>query len=208
MININVRSDISGALRKFQLIEDDAKRAIPRALNKTMTTARAQAARQIVDVGYGLKISGIRKSISIERASVGRLRAAIRATGRPIPLIYYGARETSKGVSVDVLHGRKVIPHAFIATMPSGHEGVFIRVGAAAQTHAALAGAGITTGKPVRSPRSSGKHGLPIRELFGPSIPAAFSNRAVREALVAAVRDRFPVVLSQELRYVKLKKGR
>lgn len=206
MIDINVKADITGALRRFDLMREDATRAIPRALNRTLTTAQSQAAREIVDAGYGLKVSAIKKSLDLTRAVPNRLTAILRATGRPIPLIAYGARQTGKGVSVNVLHGRKVIAGAFIATMPSGHQGVFVRVGAADSK--GLAAHGISTGKAQRSPRGAGgkRHGLPIRELYGPSIPKAFANRIVREALTQAVKDRFPTALDQELRYLKLRK--
>jgi hypothetical protein len=203
MINVNVKVDIERALRKFDLVRDDATRAIPRALNRTLTTAQAQAAREIVDAGYGLKVGAIKKSLDLTRATPNRLTAILRATGRPIPLINYGARQTAAGVTVNVLHGRKLIPGAFIATMPSGHEGVFVRVGSSAR----LPG-GVSAGKAQRSPRGAGgkKHGLPIRELYGPSIPKAFGNRVVRDALTQAVKERFPTALDQELRYLKLRR--
>lgn len=104
-----------------------AKRATSRALNEVAAQAKVAAARQIRDVGYKLKISAIKKGIKVERATMASLRAAVVAYGRPIPLIEYSARETSKGVTVSVLNGRKLIKGAFIATLASGHKGVFVR---------------------------------------------------------------------------------
>jgi hypothetical protein len=53
----------------------------------------------------------------------------LRATGAQVTLINYGATQTKRGVSVCVKNGRKLLRHAFIATMPNGHKGVFEREG-------------------------------------------------------------------------------
>ncbi len=179
MIRVDVRVDISNALKKFDLTEADAKNAIPRALNKTGTSARAQAARQIRDAGYGIKVSDVKAAINIRKATPQEMRALVVAVGRPIPLVQYGARQTTQGVSVKVLNGRAVIKSAFIATMPNGHRGVFIRVNGAQHARA-------IESKLVKlyggKRKGSYGHGLPIRQLFGPSIPTAFENDAVRSA--------------------------
>jgi hypothetical protein len=73
------------------------------------------------------------------------------------PLINYGAKQTKKGVTVRVKNGRTTLRHAFIATMPNGHKGVFERVGSG---H-----------KRVTKKGRSYMSGLPIKELYGPSIP-------------------------------------
>jgi hypothetical protein len=180
--------DIDGALKKLGATRVGATEAITRALNKTAITARAESARSIRDAGYGIKVGSVKGSISIRRATEQELKAVVTATGNPIPLIAYGARQTSKGVSVNVKNGRKVIAHAFIATMASGHKGVFAR-----------------TGKAHKKVTRGGKSywsGLPIKELFGPSIPTAFANAAVQDAVKTAIEQRFPVVLRQELKFV------
>ena len=187
-MQLNLRVDIEGALRKFSVTKAESRKAIVRALNKTATTAKAEAARDIRDAGYGLKIGEIKKAISIRRANNTVLTAKVRATGRPIPLIKYSARPNANGVMVKVKEGRKLVPHAFIATMPSGHKGVFLRKG--------------TQHKKVMQHGRAVWSGLPIFEVFGPSIPAAFSNEVVQRALIEQVKERFPVVLRQELRYL------
>lgn len=190
MIEVRVRVDISRALRKLDVTKEQARKAISRALDKTAITARAEAAREIKAAGYGLKIAAIKKSIKIVRARGKKLRAIVRASGRPTPLIDYGARQTRKGVTVAVLRGRKLINGAFIATMPTGHRGVFLRKG--------------TAHKQVKRNGRVTSSGLPIKELFGPSVPSAFANTVVQAALARAIRERFPEVLKQELRYVGL----
>jgi hypothetical protein len=190
VITVSVRGDISRALRKLDVTREQARKAIPRALNKTATTARAEAAREIRSAGYGLKIAAIKKSIRIIRATGSQLRAIVRASGKPIPLIEYAARQTRAGVTVNVLRGRKLIKGVFIATMPSGHRGVVRRKG-------------LTSKRVIRKGRVA-YSGLPIQELFGPSVPAAFANSVVQAALISAIRKRFPEVLRQELRFAGL----
>jgi hypothetical protein len=129
------------------------------------------------DAGYNLKVSDIKRSLTINRASSGNLNAKVIESGRPIPLIKYDARQVSSGVSIDVLNGRKDIANAFIATMPSGHKGVFIRVG---KTHE----------KVTKRARVTW-NGLSIKELFGPSVPNGLANEAVQGALQELLEQKF-----------------
>lgn len=191
MIKVNVKVDIDRAIRKLDATAKAVRRALPRALNKTATTARAESAREIKVAGYGLKVTVIRKAISINRATVARPVAVLVARGAPIPLIQYQARQTRSGVTVSVLKGRKLVKGSFIATMPSGHKGVFRRVG---RTH-----------KRVRRGDKVVRHGLPIKEIYGPAVPDAFINEKVQAAVQAAIRNRFPVVFRQELRFEGLR---
>jgi hypothetical protein len=151
-----------------------------------MDRVKVRAARIVRDTGYKLKISDIKKAIKINRASSGNLRADAVASGRPISLINYGAKEAKpNGVSVDVLSGRKVIAHAFIATTKNGTKQVFVREPSAAHKKV------IKGGKAVWS-------ALPIRKLYGPSIPDALANKAVADAIIALIDERFPVILEHE----------
>lgn len=165
-------------------------RATMRALNEVADQAKVAASRQIRDVGYKLKISAIKRGITVKRATMANLKAAVIAQGRPIPLIEYSANELKgKGVSVSVLNGRKLIKGAFIATMPSGHRGVFVREENA--KHKKM----MTRGKPSW-------HALGIRELFGPSIPDGLANKEVAEAFERFVDQSFPAILDREFSFL------
>lgn len=137
--------------------------------------------------GYNIKASAIKRSFSIQHVKVGNLVVTLESTGQPTALINYGARQGKGGVSVQVKTGRKVLRHAFIATMPNGHRGVFERTG---NQHKKV----VRNGKTVRS-------GLPIKELFGPSIPKSLSNDAVEKALMAKIKQKFPQILRHELAF-------
>lgn len=189
MIKIGIASSIADIRAKLNIMRDDIMdKAVVRALNKTAAEVKVEASRRIRDAGYNIKASAIKRQIDIRKASRSDLRAIVRAAGRSIPLIEYGARETSNGVTVSVKSGRKLIRHAFIATMPGGHKGVFIRIG---KDHKKV----MRNGKQIWS-------GLPIKELYGPSIPAAFSNQVVQDALQSKIAQRFPRLLEHEVVYL------
>ncbi|WP_233872455.1 phage tail protein [Paraburkholderia adhaesiva] len=161
-------------------------RATARAVNKTATQARTSASRDVRKQGYNLRASTIRKALALRRANPAKPAATLRATGRPVPLIDYGARQTKNGVSVRVKNGRTVLRHAFIATMESGHKGVFERVSKTAHRRVSK------NGKTYWS-------GLPIRELFGPSIPDALANSTVEKAMTRLLETKFPAILAHEI---------
>ena len=189
MSYVSVKVDIDGALKKFEMTADEGKKAVIRALNKTAKSVQIQASREIRDAGYNVKSATIKKAIKVRLANNNVLQAGVRALGRPIPLIDYGARQTKKGVSVNVKDGRKLISGAFIATMPTGHKGVFLRK------------KGTITGKRGKTILAR----VISHELFGPSIPAAFSNDVVKRAMLNEIRDTMPKKLEQELNYLKSK---
>lgn len=187
MIALNVQTDIDRAMAKLaRLSGSSTQNAASMALNVAADLVVDQAATRIREAGYNIAAGAINKAVTVKRASRSVLLAQIRATGRPIPLIAYSARQTADGVSVTVKNGRKMIQGAFIATMPNGHTGVFERAG---KRH-----------KKIMRNGKAQWHGLPLKELYGPSIASTFANQAVRDALVAVARDRFPRAYTQALR--------
>ncbi|MBN1377856.1 MAG: phage tail protein [Gammaproteobacteria bacterium] len=147
---------------------------VTRGINKTATAVRTQIVRGIAE-NINLKIGDIRKKIILKKASYLRWLAEIFVSGRRIPLISFGARQTKSGVSyrIDKSTGRKKLAHAFIATMSTGHSGVFKR---------------------------RGKARLPIDERFGPSLGAAYEGA---QSLVGSVTRQADENLSKNI-YVQL----
>ncbi len=197
MFSIKVETNVKDIVASLAKYVGDQQKAVVRALNKTAISARASASQEVRAAGYNIKASAIKRSFSIKKASVGNLVVVLRSTGQPIALINYEARQTGSGVSFSVKGVRKTLRHAFIRTMSNGHVGVFERTGAALVNGAKGKKVG-KRGKPIRA-------NLPIRELFGPSIPTALSNSAVEEAIMRKIRDYFPKVLASELNYIRLK---
>jgi hypothetical protein len=173
-LRIDVRNDFRQVAVQFELRTTTlVNAAAVRALNRTATTVRAEASRQIRG-RYSLKAGTVRKQLRIERATRNRLTSAVIASGAPIPLVEFGARQTKKGVTVKVTKTRKLVKGVFIARMKSGKVGVFERLG---------------------SKR------LPIRELFSVSLPRTFTQRQILAALRKTAADRFRIELARELRF-------
>jgi hypothetical protein len=192
MLTLSVKADVKGVTADLKRYVGDQQKAVVRALNKTADQARTAAAQEVRAAGYNIKASAIKKSFAIKRASSGNLVVVLKATGVRIPLINYGARQTKAGVSFRVKNGRSTLKHAFIATMQSGHIGVFERIG---KQHKKV----MRSGKALRT-------GLPIKELTGPSIPQSLANEAVQKALMAKIRVVFPKVLKHELAFIASKR--
>jgi hypothetical protein len=101
----------------------------------------------------GLKVGDVNARIRVEQATEDRHVARLYASYKRLPLIDFGAkgpepsRGKGRGVTARLGGGRNRYPNAFIATMHSGHRGVFTR---------------------KAGPR------LPIVELRGPSIAKVF----------------------------------
>ena len=231
MIQIDVSSNLKEITASLNQFADEIKnKAVVRALNKTAMQARTDASREVRAAGYNIKASAIKSSFKIQRANAGNLAVALTATGRSIAMINYGARQTKSGVSVEVKKGRTILRHAFIISMRNGHSGVFERIGIArlkvdkptapGQAHA---GARIKGGKHaaasharkvvanIKRVKQAGagrtrRANLPIRELFGPSIPSSLANEAVQSAILRKIREKFPKILEHELEFIAMKK--
>lgn len=177
-MELNVRSDIKSVLSMLDETQQFiVPKAAARAINKTMTTVNAQAARDIKkDIGGKLSISEIKVGLTKTTAKAKALYASLYAKGRRIPLIKIdpSASQDATGVNYKTGKGRGHVQHAFIATMKSGHKGVFKRKGSTR---------------------------LPIKELHGPSLPKVFTNDVIMKAMERVAGERWAKVFQQELSY-------
>ncbi|WP_028536640.1 phage tail protein [Paludibacterium yongneupense] len=193
MIDISIKintKDIQCALAAQ--MDSVVNKAAVRAINKTAMQARTESVRAVRTAGYNIKASAVRNSFKLQRATKNNLTAVLTSTGKPIALIDYGARQVGSGVSVAVKNGRKIINHAFIAKMRSGHKGVFVRIG---KSHRTV----VRNGKRVRT-------GLPVKELFGPSVPTALANEKVQNAVKRLIKEKLPKIFAHELRFASMEK--
>lgn len=134
-------------------------RALVRGLNRGIASARTFMVRSI-SADTRLKSSTVREALPMQNATAARPEAKLRASLKRIPLKQFNARQTRSGVSARLPGGSGRYPHAFLATLKSGHEGVFQRV------------------KPSRSRAGlpSPSNALPIYELYGPSLGRVFAK--------------------------------
>ncbi len=180
--------ELHGADRVEEELEEYPRRAqriIARALNRGIESARTFMSREIAG-DTGLRVKDARDAFSLVHANEARLEATLGASLKRIPLIRFNARgpEPSRGqgrgVSYRLSGGRGRHPNAFIATLKSGHRGVFVRVGAGER----------------KSPGAWSKN-LPIRELFGPSLGKVFAK--YRPAGLARAAEVFETNLKHDL---------
>jgi hypothetical protein len=171
-----VTFDASQVLKNVGNLPGAHRRAVSRALNKTAGNVRT-AASVAIRAKRSLSAKTVRQAFSIKQANPNRLVATLAITGRSVPLKDYKARQTKRGVTVSVTPGsRKLIEHAgnraFIINRIGGH--VFAR---------------------------QGKARLPVKKLYGPSLPATFLNDEVRRVWTTAAQEALPNRLREEIRF-------
>jgi hypothetical protein len=177
-MEINVKADITEVMSMLNgLQRNGIKKAASRALNKTLTTVNAVAAREIKnDIGGSIKIGDIKSLLRQIKSNPIQLIASLIASGKRLPLIKIdpGARQNSAGVKYKNSKGTVIIPGAFIATMKSGHKGVFKRKGVSR---------------------------LPIKELAGASVPRVFLQSSVTQALTRTAAESWYKNFTHEIQY-------
>jgi hypothetical protein len=193
MLRIDIRHNIKDAVDRLgNLSKGMADKAITRTINKTAVQGKTQATREIKEQ-YQISTRVVGRGISIRRAGRGVLQAVIKVEGRPLPMIAFQAKKDARGVSVVIKGRRVVVPHAFIATLKSGHKGVFARGGYKG---------GFEKNGQQFGRFQFGKQRFPIGELFTASLPQGFNNKVVKDKVVKRINEQFPKVLGQEIAYL------
>lgn len=180
-MRVTTKLDTSDWKAGIESLRKKFPQAIKRALKRAGTSGRAEMVRQIA-ADTGLPQTRIRSEIKI--ITVGDTAVQLEVAGTRVPLIDFKAKgpEPSRGrgggVSYRLPGGQGRAPHAFIATMKSGHRGVFQR-------------------------RAGGTDRLPINELFGPSLVHVFDKylpqgaERAQESLVTNLRSEIAFALSR-----------
>jgi DNA-binding MarR family transcriptional regulator len=182
MLRIDIRGDLETIKRSLtDLQQKKVPTAASRALNKTIGNIRTQASKSIREE-RALSARVVRDALTVKKTTKTQLVASLTASGRPIPLREYQARAGKRGVTVKVSPGgRKLVRHAgnkaFALAKFGGH--IYAR---------------------------TGKERLPIKKLYGPSIPSTFVKDKVTEALDKVGGESWPKRFAEELQY-ELSKG-
>jgi hypothetical protein len=124
-------------------------------------------------------LEGIRPFFS----NAGNLLGFLHASGTKMPLhMFMTGASRESGVEIEEVRGKKTtLQREFEATMASGHEGIFTRRRKDCST----------------SPR------LPIRELFGLSIPQMLGQQTeVLPAVQTAMQERLETRLEHHVRFL------
>jgi len=184
MITIDVRDDI---LRNFgnqigALGKGEAHKALARAVNRVTKTVEGRVARAIAKQS-SIKTAVIRKAIKTQQVSPNinhgqAIEGRIIATGRPIPLDDFGARQFTWGVRAKVWGRVQRFPGTFIfagtyrSGNPVGNGHVFHRT--TLDSH-------------------------PIEILYGPSVPEEMVKDESAKVFQSTVAMMLPVRIAHEI---------
>lgn len=188
MFKLDISDAVNSVRREFfDLTGREFRSGVARAINHTAAKARTQASKEIRSE-YRIRAKDLRPALTTTKASAQNIEGRLVAKGKNLPLLAFGAKQNKRGVSVNVTGQRKQIRSAFIATMRSGHKGVFAR--------------GHYKGGSFRFRdkriKTSGPD-LPITELTTVAVPIAMQNRKVLEATERLIVSNFPQRLRHEL---------
>lgn len=180
--------------KRIDLLGRDAKIASLTAANRAARSAVAFFSRE-VRKEVNIRAAGLKKAAVITKANYRSPVAYITVGGAHIPLVDMGARQTRKGVTVTIVKGkgRKLYRSAFMATMKSGHRGVFRRV------------AGKYMQKGPRAGMNGTKHSEAINEMFGPSGIGLWRHR--ERKIAAYGRQQLAKELSSALRNIQRRRS-
>lgn len=171
---------------------DRRRLAVARAINHTMAKVKTMSSRQIREV-YALDAKTVNSALSQVKADRLTLTGKVVGKGKPIPLYKFKARQTAKGVTVEVKRGkRKIIPGVFLVSLNNGHTGVMFR--------GKYAGRNMQRRKNRIKPTGPD---LPITEMRGVSIPKSLTNDVVTKSLMRGINDMFPKRLEHEIKRVE-----
>lgn len=192
-MKLDIQIDTKSVERELQGLSRDIKeKALSSALNKTATQARTAAARRVKAI-YQVSTRAVRNSIRIQRSNYRTLTATLIVDGKPFPVMAFSAKQNKSGVSFRLKGRRVMIPHAFIATMSSGHKGVFARGGYPKSVGV------INTGETWGGKFKFGVNRTPINELKTISVPYAFLNNSVQTELRYQISEIFPKIFWHEI---------
>ena len=160
-----------------------------RALNTVGGQTERFAESEIL-ARYNVSSQDVKSAFSREPAKPGQLTYTIKASGVRTRLFQYGPMQGPVGVTSEVIRGSMVtVAHAFVARMPSGHWGVFLR-DKVKRPHIRMRGVKGAAEK------------IHIQEQYRPSISEMFFARSVMEKVSAFSEDLLPAQMDEEVRKI------
>lgn len=195
-MRLAVRSNIDQVFGELDRYVDQVETvAVPRALNKLGQQAQTAGFRKVSEI-YGIGPRTMEKYATLKFATAQSLEVELTVRGKGFPIYTFSPRQTRGGVSVLIKGRRFIIPHTFIARMPSGHVGVFARGAYGGKSTKRIVLTGEEFGRFAFARRR-----LPINELYTMSPPDAASNPDVTDAMDERVQEQAAKVLQQEINF-------
>jgi hypothetical protein len=181
LIKVNVKLDIDRARSELSDMRKEVNKAAIRALTRVATTARKEADQEIRQ-RLTLSSAEVKRSLQITKYR-NVLIVDIDATGKPIALREYKARETRKGVTFQVARSRPRRIYrrqgrtGFVIDKYGRH--VYVRV----------------------TPDPPGKPKAKIQKVYGPSIPQYFMTKIVIGRMERVAMARWSIEFEREIAF-------
>ena len=174
--SISIQSDLKTFHKQLNALERQAfPKAVARTINRVATSSKAASAKHIAPL-MNAKQSDIKRRMREEKASQRYLWASIIASGSPLKLITFKARQTAKGVVAKAWGTAKLYKGTFIAPVRRGssNNAVYAR---------------------------KTKHSLPVKQLWGPGIAQLFRKSENIVIMQSIVRSRLPIEFNNNIRF-------
>lgn len=196
MTALNLEMD-KGDIAKVKLmlgaLSKAGDRVIQQAVNRTLTGVRTDTTNEVAKVITPTK-KKIRGTVTVNKMTAGDGNAFVKCKGGPLNLIHFKARQTQKGVTVQVKKsgGRSLIKHAYIATMKNGERLVMWRKYDGARTKWRK---GFQYGKLPK------KYQFPVKALTSMAIPDVMGHKPTMNEILRLGGIRLKKNLNDRLNY-------
>ncbi len=185
---MEIKVQLDGVKEALELF---SPRLVKAAMKSTMVKLASGTRTRIdqkIREGYNIKRSDLMKAIRIKPVTnpmEAELIIQDEDPKRPPGIFKFGGRaavQTPEGTWIEVRKGKgvRVISQAFIANMPSGHKGVFIR----------LRGGKGKGGRVAR---------MPIREIYGPRITSLVADDIIQRTIQQYLDDKSQGIFDHEI---------
>jgi len=181
MIELKMSSNSKSVIADIDAMIDGIQdKATMRAINRTVDAIATEGNRAVRKV-YKINAREVSKSITKKKSFMKQavMSGSVIFSGRGLNLAEFSARQTKKGVSVQVMvqGGRKTISGTFLATNTgNGFRGVFKRVG---------------------------RSRYPIKNLRSISVPQAVRNEVVDKAIRKVADETFLKTFAQQMAFLR-----
>ncbi len=169
-LRIDIRDDTKQLAGR---LDREGRVLMPKIINQAVNRTATQvqsSAVKALSKETGLKQKDVRSFMKLFRSNFRTLTATVQGFGRALNLARFRARQTKRGVVAFAWGVRRLYRGAFFA---NENRTVF---------------------------RRKGRSRLPIRSMYGPSIPREMAREAVSTALRKVVKVRFPINFEQARR--------
>lgn len=170
MVAMVVKNNMRQVGRNLRTVE---RQEMPKIMTQALNRTAANVRTQTsrtIAKESGLKVGAVRAAITVGKAHWQNLKARVVSIGRAKNLASFGARETRRGISARAYGKRRVYRGTFFAF---ARQVVFVR--------------------------ETAKR-LPIRPVFGPSVPGVWRQAETQETIRKTIDTRWPINFGQAFR--------